>query len=361
MSSFQKMDSADLINTKNGKTMTMACWLKWLNQNTKKRKMMTLAQKKDKKLLKSFLKNGIPIELRAHIWMLLSGGFLHLDSSKFRSNDFQYLSLDHKKSTESTDSAPNLQKSEKSYLNKPQKGYENKGLSSTQGKEAPPNPLEDNDRDSSLPEVEVLNFKELQKNCTKESLSQIDKDIHRTSWPMTGYVNYLRNSKGMNAQQRERQLKEFKNLGVPEFTHSEEQVILNINKKLKSRCRKVLAAYSAADPSIKYTQGMHAICMTIVYQFFLAKHRFEAAFLSGETEMNLEFSGEEAFYAFYGVMQYMRVNEAYQSGFEFMMSKIDRFGVMLKHKDPELHDRLEEAQVKKYYLFVILVLNQNSS
>jgi hypothetical protein len=64
------------------KHMTQVDWCIYLNNQFLKQKVVGLGDKKVKDLLSSFIKERIPVELRAHAYLILSGGFTYMEGQR---------------------------------------------------------------------------------------------------------------------------------------------------------------------------------------------------------------------------------------------------------------------------------------
>lgn len=292
-SQFLKLNQVDLILDEDN--MDFEAWIEFLNQGYNSPDFEKFIEEKKLKILKSVLRDTIPLELLTHVWMLLSHGCTHLER-KVNSQEFDIISLDL----------------ENPHLRTPLKNLKK----STENK------------------IENLDYYKLLNEVKETSVDQIEKDIARTNWP---YDCYLGKHEEGN-----------KNV---EISKSVQNKIKEIDFLLRGQCKRILSAFSVVSKETGYIQGMHAICASVVYNCFVSKWAFEKnKEVREKISMELEFIEEEMFYIFYGLMSYLKLTDAYKSGFKLMVEKIDKFGLVLKKELPKVHKKLTENDVKIKFL-----------
>ena len=77
------------------KPMTKKDWIIFLNNCFLKQTMVRVKDKNTTYLLRSFILDGIPIELRSFAYVILSGAFLHLEQTKGSKLSDQYAKIDY--------------------------------------------------------------------------------------------------------------------------------------------------------------------------------------------------------------------------------------------------------------------------
>jgi hypothetical protein len=274
-------------------------WIEFINDNFQRKKLLGLTEKNSGILLKEFFLDNVPIEFKAHLWMLLSGGFLHL-KDKGKTNRFSDFKLLH----ENEECPRNL-----------------RGNASFKG-------------DSKFLK-KTLRYGDYMGKAKEKVADQIKKDLDRTIWP---YYEYLEKD-GVEARKAGLNKKDI-------------EILKELDVYFKAQAQSILEAYSVVDPEIAYVQGMHAVCITVVYHFHLAKFCFENFEEKQKISMKLEFTEEEAFFIFYGIMTHLKLREAYSKDFVFLQNKIDSFGKILQKKVPEVYSKLTENQVNSTILNV---------
>ena len=84
---FNLGDSNEMID--NSELLTTQEWVDLINKWYANKKLLSNKEKDTSNLLESVAKQYVPTELRIHIYLMLSGGFLHLEGMP-RKNDFDF-------------------------------------------------------------------------------------------------------------------------------------------------------------------------------------------------------------------------------------------------------------------------------
>lgn len=304
-------DDKDLFNLKE--------FAQILNKFYKEGKLVSLKSRKEKRLLKTVIKKGSPKALRAHSFMIFFGGFLHLKGQRYES------SIDY----------PSLLK------------------------------------DIALPKEESEDIYFV--------LRQIDKDLVRTHFPQEEKVRRYEKLWGVKMKVKSLYsytlVKENTDLLGSEDGKKKCMVSKEIQRYLKEiemltkMTRNVLFAYSQIDPETGYVQGMNSIASCVVYNVWTSKKEFEKMDskckmenkLNGvfgnksgkgdkddqdvynvcdDMDFSLEFSEEECFYIFYGIMRYGNQKRFFDSGMDNLQKIIQDFELYFSHMLPDAHDKM---------------------
>lgn len=119
-----------------------------------------------------------------------------------------------------------------------------------------------------------------------------------------------------------------------------------IDKKIKEQATNILLAYSVYDPEVAYIQGMASIAVSLVYNFIISKWVFERTKLKNEISFELNFSEEEIFYVFLGIIKNLDVRKYFIDKFQSMNEKIDSFANILKLRHPKILNKLTDNGVR---------------
>ena len=298
---FNRVDATDLIS-KEVKTLNFRQWIEKLNHLYSNSKTVKSKNKRDEDLLKSVIKNSIPLLLRPYAYMVFSGGFIHLKRSyedpEYKA-DFRALSKKYEEVKGGFDDYREIKRTNPSEVSK-------------------------------------------EHQIVYEALIQIDKDLGRTYFPQT------------------LKILAWKEEGE-EMDHLEEiEQLEGEIEHLQAVVREVLICYVLLKPEVGYVQGMNSIVSQLAYQFFLCEkieknedlqdHQDIAnlAKLRDFCDLKMRRDARELFYIFLGLMEFYRLERCFGVGMEYLMERIDLFELYFKKELPELHERMCGNGVKKF-------------
>lgn len=165
-------------------------------------------------------------------------------------------------------------------------------------------------------------------NLSEENLDQIVKDIKRTYFPAYHRQKDLE-EQGMRTKEEELEM-------VRCGTESE---------LMRQQTQSILVAYNSQDPKIGYVQGFNSIVGAILYIFHQAKEEIDKNGQVPAIDYKLDFSEEEVFYTFYGLMTLLGWRERFFDGMSDIGKMCDDFSVRMKKEDPALYKKFFDNQV----------------
>lgn len=168
----------------------------------------------------------------------------------------------------------------------------------------------------------------LKAKLTPDVLGQIDKDITRTYFP--------EKLKAVELEEKE------------ERTPEEEELILKYseqNEVFRKICRNVLIAYSALDPNVGYVQGFNSIVASLIYIYHQAEQEMKENPKEFDLGFKLEFSEEEIFYNFYGLMFVFGWRVNFINNMDDISRMCDSFKDRLQETDDKLFHKLFDNSV----------------
>lgn len=316
---FKKISKGfNLINDDDKDLLNLKQFTNIINKFFHEGKIVSLKARKQKKLLKTVIKKGAPKIIRAHAYMIFFGGFHHLKGQRYEhSVDFH--------------------------------------------------------------EILKQKLKYSEDDLVTDTINQIDKDLMRTHFPQEEKIRKYEKLWGVQLRTKgfyslsklkeESELFEDQNKGV---IAKDIQKYMSEIEELNNMARNVLFVYSMVDSEVGYVQGMNSIASCIVYNVWAAKKeanklskklkqkeinmesKLMSVFGSENSEelkkklfnpidhldIKLEFTEEECFYIFYGLMKYSNQRKFFDNGLNVLQSTIADFELYLSHELPLVHKKM---------------------
>ena len=314
-----------------------------LNSFYNEGKTVTLEQRKELRFLKTVIKKGIPVSLRAHAYMIFSGAFHHLEGQRYVGRV--------------------------SYA----------GILAKIKEEADPAKQEEND----------------------DLIDLITRDTYRTYFPQDFGIEEFSAAHGLELTTENRAEGRIKPEAEKLIT-DEIRALMEESGELRRKTTKILIAYAKTDGLVGYVQGMSSIAASVVYNVWLSgkeRKRWRSGAdggarrgrkgqkraksgkkqkksnskkidsdeknqdrkgLKGDKkpdedagdagwddfdpfgllDFELDFGEEDAFLIFYAIMQYSNQRKLYRDNLEVVQKDIEKFGLYFSHMEPELYKKM---------------------
>lgn len=227
----------------------------------------------------------------------------------------------------------------------------------------------------------TFNYKEIKKHFIGEKndpyieniKSQLHKDMIRTHFPQEEKIRKYEKLWGISLKvdgvyslsKIEAEFEDENNNG--KIAKEIKKSLIEI-EKLSEMATNILSVYSLVDKDVGYVQGMNSIASCVVYNIWVSKKEFKKIKAKGkkieakmtsvfgqaqeedgfrkiydpfdDLDFELEFTEEECFFIFYGIMKYSNQRRFFDNELGVLQGTIKDFELYLSHELPEVHKKM---------------------